>query len=28
MLKQFNDKVSDVEDVLSFTVDESAKEYQ
>ena len=28
MLKQFNDKISDVEDVLSFTVDESAKEYK
>ena len=28
MLQQFNDKISDVEDVLSFTVDESAKEYK
>ena len=28
MLKQFNDKISDVEDVLSFSVDESAKEYK
>jgi len=28
MLKQFNDKISDVEDLLSFSLDESAKEYK